>query len=407
MSVSAVILLLSISTSWAGTPVPGVDIADDPCPTTPPGPEWRMRVGYSKNRGQAGLAEARQNARDTLLTDLTNGYGETRRNAVRRHIFDWKEGRVTKEGACAAVAVEARYLDAFETDAAALDRNLSRLAERVKASLGTQPVHVKAPTWDTGCGAGDVGRYLSAALRNELATHGVNPQTANHPSFANLSLQLAPGPLEVVVTATLTSSKGALALPGLSFAADLLNVEPDDARECRSDDALGLDDGERLGAEGLRVWVDLPTRDGIVCEGETVDVTFRVNQPARVQVYSVDLHGNGYLVWPPPNGRGDVEDSVTLSGIRMARFPAGGDERLVAVAVPAGSRFGRNDTWHGFCRLADAFGPTLYTSESAIGASTYVVVPAGSSGCPVPRDLADMYLQVEGAKTALPCGSGR
>ena len=152
--------------------------------------------------------------------------------------------------------------------------------------------------------------------------------------------------------------------------------------------------------KALLVKPGVDTRDGVVCPGEILRPVLMVSQQARVQVYSVARDGRGFLVWPPPGDPGLVDSLLDLGEFAAVETPDHGDERLVAVAVPAGAYFGKTEGWTGFCRLSGVFGPVLYPAGAALGAATWRVLPAGMGGCTGAARAADLAA----LDTAAVCG---
>ena len=73
----------------------------------------------------------------------------------------------------------------------------------------------------------------------------------------------------------------------------------------------------------------------------------------------------------------------------MAPMPAGGDERLLVVAVPTGGRFRETEPWgQSYCRLPRAFDPAWIPADAAFATATFVVHPSGRGGCPVVAPVA-------------------
>jgi hypothetical protein len=374
--------------SWE--PQPDSNQDDDPCPTTPPY-GWRLEVGYatSKKAGEA-LAAAQEKARTQLLDKACAGVSELRCTSIARHIAPWKNGHWDKkqQSACHAMAIEETVLKQYEKEIEQLRANLSHLATSTVTRNGGVLLSIEPPTWASGCIAGDLGASIANRLRNHIGKHASNtrlvPQGSKNPRANSLRITLTPTSDRVTVSAGLhlAGKEVALPLPGFDFRIDLFNVQPDEVGACRGDEALGLKDGERLGKGGLRVIVEVPTKDGLVCEGATVEPKIQVNQPAKVQVYSVGRDGTSYAIWPPPGGNGLVNDEVSLGETQMVSMPDQGDETLVAIAVPATGSFGLTEGWTGFCKVKGSFGPMSYPEDAAVGASTYMVLPNGARGCP-------------------------
>lgn len=370
--------------------------------------------GYTVHRSEsagtnAGLAiaAAREAATRGLLERACAGYGELRCAAAARHVKPWKEGYYDPSGqwACASVSLAAADLESLAADAAVLDSQLRTLAAAVADRAGTKPIAVIAPVWASGCSSGTIGQALSAGLFNQLATHPtvrlVEPEHAD--GAQRLRMELAPGATGVTLSGFLQGADATMApLPGFSFPLDLFVVAAGEDGTCRSDNALGLAHGERLGGGGLRVQVELPGVDGVICEGGTVGPIVRVNRPARVQIFSIAKDGRSLLVWPPPGGDPLVQREVMLGDMYLVAQPDSGDERLVAIAVPDGASLGTTDGWTGFCEVAGGVGPELYPDEAAVSAATFTILPAGTGECAAVAGVEKLRAQV-----ALPAACGQ
>lgn len=360
------------------------------CPSVPP-------TGYAVHRAETSgasageaIAAARAAAREGLLQTACAGVSPERCHAIARRIAPWKDGHFDPRTgyACATVAIERASLDSLRQDEEAFQRDLRGLGERIARAAQGSSVWIADPRWQSGCSAGALGARLGGLLTNEVARHAA---AAGGGGVFQVQPELAPGGGRVVLTAWgwRAPSTDPQPLEGFDFPLDLFGLEADpDA--CRTDAQLGLTSGSRTGARGLTVHLEVETDHGAVCEGATVEPVLSVLRPAEVQVYSVDRDGRALLVWPPPGGSGRVQDRVSLGTLRAVASPRGGDERLVAVAVEAGGRFGRSQGWTGFCKVDGTFVADLYPEGSAVGTATFTVLPAGTGGCPEVPDLATL-----------------
>ncbi len=368
----------------------GVRTAEIPeCPKHLDG--FRLEVGWAAAATQAeALETARDNARNQLITSLCSGYDETRCAAVKRHAVSWGEGhweppeRKRDDGnACAVVAIENRFADLIEQEHASFDQGLQSLAAQVKSKTGDTLLSLEPITWDSGCLAGELGRTLSGRLRSLLTGLRLLEAHESERQALQVLVDLTPGKQQVQLNGRLREpdKAGTLALGGFSFSADLFAVDAEEEGACRGNAQLDLQDDEKLGEGGLRVELVLPTHDGALCEGEAVSAGLSVNRQARVQVFTVLRDGSAYLVWPPPGEDGLVAESASLGEFHAAYAEDMGDERLVAIAVPASQHFAMSEGWTGFCRVEGSFGARVYPSTAAVGTATYQVLPVGSEGC--------------------------
>ncbi len=377
------------------------------CPEVPP-QGYRLERAYGSGPQDEALNAARQRARDAMLERVCAGYGELRCAAVQRHITSWGEGsfesadRRGREGtACAAVVVEEAFLDQLGRDYTLFEASLAQLVVALRAEAGDALLAVEPPTWESGCVAGAVGAAVAGELRTQLAGTRVVPEGEGDRTATAVISSLSPSAGGVRLNLSLRApGDAAVLLGGFAFPGDLFGDDPESGAACRSDLELGLSAGEKLGDGGLQVALVVDTQDGVVCPGETLHPVLMVSQQARVQVYSVARDGSGYLVWPPPGEPGLVDDLLDLGAFHAVETPDRGDERLVAVAVPAGAYFGKTEGWTGFCALPGVFGPVLYPAGAAIGTASWRVLPAGLGGCTQQARGIDL----EALEAAATCG---
>ncbi len=381
-------VLLPVALLGAG-PAMGVEVQGvEACPEVPP-QGYRLERAYGSGPQAEALEQARSRARQAMLERVCAGYGELRCAAVQRHVSSWGDGswepvdRKGREGtACAAVVVEEAFLDQLGRDYTLFEASLAQLVVALRAQAGDTLLAVEPPTWESGCVAGAVGAAVAGELRSQLAGTRVVPEGQGDRTATAVISTLSPGAGGVRLNLSVRPADGAaVLLGGFTFPGDLFGDGADALGACRGDQDLGLSDGEKLGDGGLQVAVVVDTHDGVVCPGETLRPVLMVSQQARVQVYSVARDGSGYLVWLPRGEPGRVGELMDLGAFYAVETPDRGDERLVAVAVPAGGYFGKTEGWTGFCALPGVFGPVLYPAGAAIGTASWRVLPAGLGGC--------------------------
>lgn len=366
------------------------------CPTTDV-PGWSVERGEATgaDAGEA-IPRSRQAAAEGLMQRACVGWSDLRCAALERHLEPWKDGYFnpqTRYG-CASVAVRKEDLDSLERDTAVLESHLRELAAAINTATAGAPIELEIPRWASGCSAGAVGDAVRTALQNQLASYpNVKLIVDGDPApkgTVRLTTELTPGTTSVALTAWVRTAADATAkpLPGFEFPLDVFDIPTNELGACRTDADLGLVHGERLGAGGLRVRIDSPGLGADACEGTSIEPVVRVNRPSRVQVYSVAKGGRALLVWPPP----DVDDHVTtelpLGRLDLVAMPTEGDERLVAVAIPDGAKFGPLDGLHGFCELSGGLSPDSWPEDAAVGSLTFSVTPESTQGCPAAPQAA-------------------
>jgi hypothetical protein len=361
--------------------------APDPlCPTVPELPYgWRLEWGMASGKNEASaITDAQEAARQRLLGAACQGVGALRCAAAGRSVAPWGKPVFDKkrQSACAAMVIKLDALQSFEQDLLRLEQDLARLAQESAQAASGAPLRLQAPTWPSGCVAGDLGHALAAQLRNELARHDVRLMApSTEPGAGTLMLTLAPGGERVTVSATLrpSSSPEERPLPGFTFPLDLYGVSPSEVGRCVGRDRLGLE-GLAKGSGGLTVSVSVPTDDGRLCEGTRATASVSVSQPARLQIWSVIHDGRAFLIGPDP---GLVPGGVLRAGgpvlhLDALALEALGDEVLVVMALPEGAPA---PTQQAPCRLDRPWSAAMIPPGAAVATQTWTVVPEGTRGC--------------------------
>ena len=193
--------------------------------------------------------------------------------------------------------------------------------------------------------------------------------TAQQATDRRLLLEAAQSGDRIQLTAWLSTKPGdrvALGSASLPAAAwQIGNMQP----VCRGDGPMGLQSGSLPGA-AFGISLQHSGTDDQFCEGESFDLIAHTDAPARVHVYSVLPDGRAWHVWPMPGQDNLVTGARTLD--RMVAGPTpGGDEYLLAVAVPQTSPPTALDRHTGFCRAATNPGPGWYPPAAAAAAITW------------------------------------
>jgi hypothetical protein len=342
---------------------------------------FQIRTGFFTHDDPAeAINGAKRAAKTAAIEVLCANRGEASCAILRKHIEDWGPtfyNPVTHR-ACAHAGIHRDWVDNDRGDQLALHRNIIGLAQQIRAKAHL--LKLEPPLWGgTGCSAGEVGAALLNELKNALADGQTRIADADAEA-TSVQLVLEPRGAEVTLSVSLREPghRGELLLEGFAFAADLFKL--DDSRgDCRFDQDLGLVAGKRLGAAG-EIGIDIGSR-GVFCEGEQVEPTVWVSRPSTVKVYSVSRSGQAILVWPPIGGDGVVERALPLGRMALTISPGGGDEKLVAVAMPLGSDFGDTEGWTAICMTPQPFSSRSYPRDASVGAATFTVLPFDANYC--------------------------
>jgi hypothetical protein len=379
-------VLLVAGTALAAKPfVP----QDDPCDATKD--QWKSEVGYGEGATDAAAREAaRADARELLYKALCPpGSDPWRCGVLWQNISPW-EGKVTgTKGrlvtACATAVIPVEYLDAFDRDARAVEQKIFELAVATKWAVGESRTVILDPVWSNGTPAA-VGPSLVGRLRGELGKLGFVEYAEVWDPARELVLELTLEPAALVVDAKVRNPADGSSqlLPGFKVPAGLFPVSEADRLRAASDPMLGISGGRRVGAGGLVARLQVPSHDGRLCHGERYVPSIITTKDARIRVFSVAADGHAELVWPIRGAKDEVDGGPTPTPMNQleALWSADADERLVAVAVPAGTSFGAMERWTEWCSVPGQFGPTLYPDGAAVAASTFTIAPNGASGCP-------------------------
>lgn len=328
----------------------------EPCPLYPPTSEYRVRVGYAKGKNAAeAISEARRDARSQLEDQICKGIEtQPRCLAARANIFPYGEGSFQKKerSACASVAISNERLNSRERDLAQLEAATTAAGIAIADNLKGEPVRFEAPVWKaTGCSGGELGAYLQAAIQAHLGSTPILDQSDIHSSANLVRVELSSGGGRILAS-SLVKRKGqagwiAVEQGSLSLPDDLF-PRPE---RCVSEQSLDLVGGNRPGASGLRVSLNIGTGAAQLCEGEKIRPEIQVSQAARVRVYSVQADGVGYQIWPflP-------QEDLTYGHEHPPEMPASetlrtfddSDDRLVVAAWADGDP---SIPPPGFCRL--------------------------------------------------------
>lgn len=307
------------------------------------GQRWRVERAWATGSDEADARQrARDKARQQLDRDLRGVYPDADRAAIvgsLRYVGDAYDPATRT--ACVTALVEKPDLPAAaKAPYEILQGQLARLVEALPRVTRARRLRLLPPQWSTGLGAGELGERLRVQIEGALGAaergYTLDPR-AKH----SLGFNLAPSGTGCAVTPYVRDARGRRKpLPGLTVPPQALGL-----RTCASvapsaalgDPTLGLVDGERAGADGLRVQLWTSADDRPLCGGEPYDVFLRTNRPARVRIYAVASDGRVAMGWPEQAV--DGEHRVTPPGASVHLGPDLG-YRLVAVAVPKGLGFG-------------------------------------------------------------------
>lgn len=333
----------------------------------------------------AGTDDSRSKAwskvKEEAVARFAPNSGLSRKEKVGREVHPWcirtDPGAFFQKEYTYLALVPRDVADAHEIELRGLDEQWSQLVASLAENVGGESLFVAPVVWDSGC-ASDLGDYVKATLLYQAGTRGLPALLTTQASAATatLRLQLILAAGVVTVVPTLEGGAGSRVLPGLKFAADLFHLDESTPQDwCPTNERIALDTDRRDGRDGLRVRIDSPVSGGVACAGDRGPLAVTTNRPAALRIYSLDREGKGYVVYDTPFVNGRAE----LGMVDLIPTDDGGDERVVAVAYPAGSAPAPTG---GICRLPKPFSEIVFPEGIAIDTSTWIVHPPGVEGCP-------------------------
>ena len=364
--------------------------SEEACPPWVNSTEFRVKVGEASGplRNNA-IGEARANGVATLSAGICEGQETSPRClAARNNIAPLGSGMWEKRGlggwACASVAIEEKLLNYQKNELDDLATELDQLAATVRSSVGATPLQLLTPRWqDTGCPAGEVGAHLFTLLQQRLVSVRLLDTSEPLVDARQLRLDISTAGDQVAVSALAKNAgEGTWTPTGapITFAADLFQLQPDDARTCPAEDDLQLPGGQRPGAAGLEVQLFMAGQAGLFCDGEQATPRIELSAPARLRLYTLQADGQGFQVWPWRS-----EDDKVYSPAEPAQLPPftaarsfdGTDSRLVVAAFPVDAD---DLAPAAFCRLGAPLDASTLTG-AAIDSVAYHVAAAGERLC--------------------------
>ena len=335
-----------------------------------------VRDSFGRREDLAGVEDAaRARARDALRQSACAGRSPAQCDAILAQVGIDVAVDLDRRVVCAAALVSSAVVadpDQQQAHAAAVQQAAARLAGVLKGA----PVGLVDAQWASGCGAGDAGARLSAGLRAGLSAAGA---TVTEGSGDRVVARFSPGdPVTVELWRYPSGGSGAL-VTTTQLSADWLGLYGGAGDQCHNSGGLGLDGGQRPGAGGLTVALDLPI-DGALCPGEQVEAALRPSSAAQVQVWSVGRTGEAWLTWSSAESAGGPLDRRASLTLEAAHVPALGEEQLLVVAAPPGVSLPPGQAG---CRVSSL---SALSDRTALAVAPFTVLPAGRGRCPAAAD---------------------
>ena len=337
-------------------------------------------------------ARVRERARAALLLSACAGREKEACDAVQQRVGLDVAVDHERRLICAAALVSSDVVD-DPLGQKVFSRSLDTLANAVAGRLHGGRVSRLDVRWSTGCGLGDAGASLAAALRQRLSQRSVQFIVGSGP---RLEVRVSAAGATATLEAWLISPGAPATMIGAqSVDEGWLGLHGAAASACASEALAGLREG-RASRDGLTVSAALSV-EGALCQGETAELTLRPSSEARVQVWTVSRSAEAWLVWDSVSVAGltaGLLDRRVELGLEGVYLPQLGEETLLILATPASDaplpgRVG--------CRRARIDARDLPASTAAF-TLPFTVAPPGRGTCstrPESDDAAASYLGAE------------
>ena len=363
------------------------------CDTLPPDHTLRNFTGYGIAGSEVEAVQAaREDARAQVQAAACSSEMSKRRcdGLMSRYALQYDEQvqyvrkgfpRRERYRACFTLQAPAHIVD-WRYQQQAFREALRGMAVDVVSRFGREDVRIDAPVWaESQCSVGGAGESLVGELAGAFANTGVRVDE-NDVEVASLRVQLAQSGERLDLIPTFVDAEGsATRLAPIAFRPELFQLDRTEEPSCRWDRELGLEEGHREGADGRTVRVVISGNTGQYCEGDRMEPVVLVDRPSRVRVFSVERDGRALVIWPYSPDQDDLVERTLSLGQAQVQRPKLGEERLVAVALPADDSFGETDDWRA-CYWPTAFGSSSMPAHAAVGSAGFLVAPEGTEGCP-------------------------
>jgi hypothetical protein len=341
------------------------------------GTEAVAKAPRAREAEAEALIRANDNARADLRARVCVGLTDYDCASVMSGAHPGMHGPVLNADRTLACAIWG-ILEPFERAPSqrAAEAQVSALATTLGGALAggaDSPVLLESVTTNDGCAVPELAA-LGFRIRNALP--GVSFVDASVPraDARRVRLEVSESGADLQVNASVVAPDGTARAAGQAvFPREAYGLDALPRGTCIADRVLGLSGGRRAGAGGLQVALSIRAGDDqtpdSLCAGQSFSLEMNASAPARIHVYSVTPDGSAVHVWPEPAGSGRLTGTQSLGTFAAAPSP-GGDERIVAVAVPEGAPKGPLDAHRGFCRV-NGFSAATIPADAAVASVTW------------------------------------
>lgn len=344
---------------------------------------WKM--GQQAEGTNAAMEAAKAELQSKVCTGLSSeDCGLLMRNSyVGRGtpVVD-RSGRVS----CSVYGIPRGFVGSYTPERSRAEQAMDAAANRLKTAIqasGSPRLKVGRVLTTEGCAAAELDvvrqRFLSAFSGLPVVEEGAE---------AEVTLSATLNGNRISLLASWREKEAILKSETVEFSSIAYGISELPQR-CVADSRLGT---SKKGSVPLELTASLV--DATACPGEQFSMALSTGAPARVHVYSVLADGTAWHIWPA--ARPEVSGHQDL-GENMALPAPGGDESLVAVAVPVDAPTTAMDRQAGFCKLRGGFEAGALPANASVARLTWRV---DARDCKAPD--AQVMQQLENAVEAAP-----
>lgn len=359
----------------------------DPCSAAAFGEgQWLIgkgTVAWKAGQQTEGTNAAIEQAKDDLRSKVCTGLSSEDCGLLMRNSYAGPGTPIidrSRRISCSVFGIHKGFVESYTPERGRAERAMDAAANRLKTAIvasGSPRLKVGRVLTTEGCAAADLDvvrqRFLSAFSGLPVVEEGAE---------AELSLSAALNGNRISLLASWRQKGAILQSETVEFSSIAYGISELPQR-CASDARLGT---TQKGAIPLELSTTLV--DSMACPGEQFSMSLFTGGPARVHVFSVLPDGTAWHVWPLDTAP-DVTGHQELGPIG-AMPAAGGDESLVAVAVPIDAPPSAMDKQVGYCKLRGGFGTGLVPANASVARMTWRV---DARDCKAPDPQMIQYLE--------------
>lgn len=360
---------------------------DCPLQTPDTGRHYVVRIAFAEGPEAQARAEAHRLAAESVLKAISGYYDRLtaaeQADALQQLRTHWRAShynRLTGQACAQAWYPMQDVAGAHRRASDDFDQKLIEVMQRARSTVGSSSLQILNPL-ASGSGAPHFAADVRHRLAQTLGQAGLQVVAAEA-RYQLWSSVDAHGDLCRLQLAIMKDGRRAKALPYVNFHPNAFNGNrcSDPGQVALADSRLGLEHGQKVGADGLEVHLDVPFEGGWLCSGAPFTPRVRVTKPARVRLFSVAGDGRVMLI---DESKGPVSDTWQSDKLFAVHLGSDQQYQLVAVASVDGPPVGQGLPDRIECLTRSGFSMDRFGPRVAAAKVAFEVRPPHDRACPV------------------------